>query len=407
MKNRLYTKLLLSVAVALVIVPASVFGQDHDHHDHTAHADSGSRFYGHLDVRIHLDNIIDAEEADEEFNEVYSHSHIELGARLGNGFSINTNIKLEGEPSGHSHGHGGEEDEHEGEEDEHEGEEDEHEGEEDSGDRFFEDHPLLIEQLTLNYDNDKFSAYVGKFNPIVGFDYHNFPGIYGYQTVEGYIIRERIGLGIALKHNAGDYGKHRLDISTFFADTTVLSNSILYKRGRTSKEDGGLSNTEDFSSFAISLGGSDFYSLSNNIVEGLSYRIGYAKQAAGIDNEDDETRYSVSLGYKHRITQDLSAKFLAEYVDINHFGGEASHDRTYSTTALRLNYQQWNLGTSYNYIDNDAEEEDENHDGDVFQISVGYLFGNGIGLDLGYQRSDEENEVTERIGAMISYSYQF
>ena len=64
-------------------------------------------------------------------------------------------------------------------------------------------------------------------------------------------------------------------------DTTFLSDSLLDQRGHTSKEDGGLGNTEDFDSYAISLGGKDFYSLNNNIAERVSYRLGYAHQEAG------------------------------------------------------------------------------------------------------------------------------
>ncbi len=385
MNSKLLSKLFLSTAIVFMANPAL----SADGHDHSTHAHSDKPYYGHLDIKIHADSILDAEEADEEINESYTHSHLELGARLGKGLSINTHIKLEGESSGHSHGHSEEESGSHGD------------------NRFFESHPLIIEQLTLNYDDEQFAAYLGKFNPIVGFDYHNFPGIYGYQTIEGYAIRERVGFGGAVKHNAGDYGKHRLDVSTFFADTTALSGSLFHQREHNSKEDGGLSNTEDLSSYAVSLGGSDFYSLNNNIVEGLSYRVGYAEQAAGVDNENDEKRYSLSLAYKQKITKDMTAKILAEHLDIEHFGGEAAHDRAYSTAALKLDYKQWNLGTSYTHINNDAEEDDEGHNGKIYQLSAGYTFNNGIGVGLGYQRSDEENEVTDRMGALVSYSYEF
>ncbi len=386
MKNRLFTKLLLSIVAILVASP--IFAADG--HDHAAHA-GDKPFYGHLDIRIHSNSIIDAEEEDEKFNETYSHSHLELGVQFNNGFSINSNIKLEGEPSGHDHGHG------------------EGEGESEAGgDRFLEDHPLFISELTLNYDGDYFSSYIGKFNPAVGLDYHIFPGIFGYHIIEEYAIRERVGFGVAAKHNAGDYGTHRLEVSTFFADTTPLSNSLIYQRGHTSEKDGGLSNTEDFfSSFAISLSGHDFYSLNNNIVEGLFYRLGYAKQEAGTGNEDNETRYSFSLGYEQKITQDINMTLVAEHMDITHLGGEEAHDRAYSTLALRLDYQKWNLGASYTNIKNEAEEEDENHDGSILQISIGYNFDNGIALGLGYQSADQENEVTDTIGALLSYSYAF
>ena len=385
MKNRLLVPLLFGAVLGSFVERADA-AAEHDH-DHQNNHDHKGPFYGHFHVRIHADAIVNAQEADEEFNELYSHSHLFLGMRLGEGFSLHSNIKLEGEPAGHNHGH------------------DNHVS--DGDDRLFKDHPLLVEQLTLNYDNEHFSAYIGKFNPVVGFDYHHFPGLYGYQAIEAYAIRERIGFGAAVKHHAGAYGTHRLDASTFFADTTLLCDSILYQRSHTSEEDGGVANTRDFSSYAVALSGSDFYALSNNIIEGISYRVGYAKQAAAVSNEEDETRYSVSLKYKHVLSRDVTAEFLAEHMNIDHLGGEIAHDRAYSTAAFRLNYQQWNLATSYSIINNSADEEDENYDGNIYQISAGYTFKNGIGLDFGFQRSDEDNEVTDRLGGLVSYSFEF
>ena len=380
MRN-LYTKIALSAYIALF----SSYAIAVDDHDHGNHA-GDSQFYGHLDVRIHADIITEAQEANEKFNEAYTHSHAELGMKLADNIIVNANIKLEGESSGHSHGG---------------------ESAADGSDRFFEDHPLLVGELTLNYDNENFSAYLGKFNPVVGFNYHNFPGIYGYSQIEGYAIRERVGLGGAFKHDAGDNGTHKFNFSTFYADTSILSDSLNHRRGRTSYESSGVANTEDLSSYAISLGGSDFYSLTNNFIEGLTYRLGYAMQAKGVSNEDDEYRFSVSLGYKHRISKDLTAKLVAELMDINHYTGEAGHDRAYQTTALKIEYKEWNLGTSYTQVRNDAEEADEAITGHIYQISAGYMFDNGVGLDVGYKYSDEEAEVTKRVGAMITYDYDF
>jgi hypothetical protein len=351
---------------------------------------------------------VDAEEASEEFDEAYTHSHMELGMRFNSKLSVNANIKLEGEPAGHHHGHGHaeEEEHHDEEEGEHHEEEGEHHENEVATDKLFDDHPLLVEQLTINFDDEHYSLYAGKFNPVVGFDYHNFPGMYGYHVIESYVIRERIGIGAKLNHDAGDFGRHTLNVSSFFADT-VLSDSVVHARGNTSKDDGGISNTEDFQSFAISLGGTDFYSLDNNVAEGLTYGLGYAKQAAGAGNAEDETRYSASLAYTQKLTKDIEADLIAEHMQINHLGGENGHDRSYTTIGLGLDYKNWNLGTTYTHINNDADEADEGHDGHIYQVSVGYRFSNGLGLSIGYQKSDEENEEKERIGTLVSYSYDF
>ena len=59
----------------------------------------------------------------------------------------------------------------------------------------------------------------------------------GYQKAEEYAIVERLGYGITLNQDFGDLGKHKLNVSTFFKDTTSLSNSVITDRGKTKKSD--------------------------------------------------------------------------------------------------------------------------------------------------------------------------
>ena len=76
-------------------------------------------------------------------------------------------------------------------------------------------------------------------------DYHSFPGMYISTLVEHYAIRERIGAGFKVRHDLEDFGKHSLEVSSFMADTTFLSDSVLRQRGNTSKEDGALQTLKD------------------------------------------------------------------------------------------------------------------------------------------------------------------
>ena len=193
----------------------------------------------------------------------------------------------------------------------------------------------------------------------------------------------------------------------FFADTTFLSDSFIDQRGHTSKEDGGLANTEGFDSYAISVGGKDFYSLNNNIAERIFYRLGYAHQEAAIGNEEDEVRYSISLGYKENFSDRISKTLIFEYMDIEHYSGEEAHDRSYFSTSLGLNLHPWSFATTYTFVDNDAPEEpDENHDGKLLQISIGYSLSEKLKLDFGFKRTDEEAEVTERFGLGLKYVFE-
>ena len=137
----------------------------------------------------------------------------------------------------------------------------------------------------------------------------------------------------------------------------------MHNRGSKSKSDGGLANNEEFKSYAISLGGKDFYSLDNSLAEGFSYKLGYAKQAAGTGNEKAETRFVASLAYKQDLTKDLSTRVFVERMAIDHLSGESAHDRIHTTVGFSFDYKGWNLGGTHTDINNEAGEEDENHDG--------------------------------------------
>ncbi len=376
-------------------------GHDHSSHDHSSHGSSDKKFYIHGGFKVHFDTITEAHEKKEEVDEAYTHSHLQIGYNLNKNLSLLTDIKIEGESAGHSHG----------------------------GttivpeDKIFEDHKLFINKLILSYSTDSgITLYGGKFNPSVGLDYHVFPGIWGYQKVEEYAIVERLGYGIALKQNFEDLGTHKLDVSTFFKDTTSLSNSVITDRGKTKKSDGGVSNTQDFSSYSISLEGKNFFSLSNNFVDGLSYKLGHAKQSKATKNlgsnsanssaindntalTNDEKRSSISLMHKSLIAPNLSMRILTEFMKIEHLTGEDGHDRDYMTTGLDLYYKKFNVGGTYTQETNEAAEEDEAIDDKVYQVSVGYLVNNNLHFHVGYKKADEENEIKHTLGAMIQYYF--
>ena len=141
-------KIFFNIILALIIFTTSMNAEEgHEGHDHGAHGGEG--FYGHLDLNIFADKITSVS-SDCKYEELYSHSHAELGYCLGEGWSINSNTKLEGGPDGDAHAHGGY-------------------ATPAGKDHGIDDHMLVLETLQLNYDSDNFSGYIGKFNPVVGF----------------------------------------------------------------------------------------------------------------------------------------------------------------------------------------------------------------------------------------------
>ncbi len=357
---------LLSASYLALINPT--FAQDHDHGHN--HGDHDKNWSVHVDTATYFTSIYDANEADEEIVDIFSHSHVEGTYKFNKKLSINGTVLLEGDPAGHAHGGGVAR----------------------TGDRFFDDHPLFIEQLTVNYDDDHYGAFAGKFNPNIGVDTHNVPGWFGTFVFEEFEITERLGFG-----GYGQWQGHRLDVSTYFADTTFLQESALYDRATIDGEDGGIANTEDFSSFTAQLSG--------DIIDPVSYYIGYVDQAN--DTGDDETRFVIGLNGHTNITDSLSLNGMMDITDIDHLNGESDHDRTYMTVGLGADFHNWTAGMTYTKIDNDSADATEGMDGHITQGSIGYNFGHGFGVDVGYERTNEEGETSKRIGSLLRYHAKF
>ncbi len=342
---------------------------------------------GHIEAKLHLDKVIQAEGGGKEVYEGYSDSHITAEMFLPKAFSITAEILLEGEPSGHGgHGHG-------------------------NGDSsFFGEHDITLEEFALNFQhesgNSELFFYGGKFTPIVHFDGHKSPGVYGYRLTHEYVFDPRLGLGGGVAADAGDFGKHRFDLSMFAADTTVFSNN---EGRRLRKSDGGVSNTGDLSSFALSIGGNGFRFFNGGIfadfAQGLSYRLGYAKQE-GAGNEKDESRYSISARNRLRLMESLSVTTVGEYVNVSHLNGEAAHDRGQTSVVVGFDWKKWTLAGGYAFISNSSDDRTENRDGSIFNFSLSRAVGD-MKIGVGYRRVEQRGNATGRIGALLSYQGEF
>ncbi len=350
---------------------------------------------GHIDMKLHMDKVIDSAEATGEVLEGYTDSHIYTILHLPWGFSLETEVLLEGEPCGHDHGHGEEEEEEEHAHEavcrtaveEHEEEAAEphshadppaaaqaQEEEEEVELRklsFFGDHVFTLQTFMLKYTRAfgpvKWSLYGGKFVPVVGIDAESLPGVYSYRALHEYDLDPKIGLGTKFVVNAEDFGTHQLNTSLFTADTTAFSDNG--SGDRLKRADGGPSNNGDLTSVVFSLGGKNFYTLRDgffaNFLEGFSYRIGYAnqkKQSMAYEGEydehigppttGDETRYTFSMGQKRNFTENLSLTLKTEYININNYGGETGRLRNAWTVATAFDWKRWTLAGSYSSTDN-------------------------------------------------------
>ena len=150
--------LLLIVCALLVMTPVA------------AEDDRQAGLSGAIGLRMHVNDVNRADENEIEVSEAFLRSGIEITYDFGNGFSIGASASLEGEPVAY--------------------------GEARYHDLFFDDHPLAVDDLVLNYVYGQAHLYAGKFTAPIGMDAGDFPGIYTYLTIEEYEIADRLGLGL-------------------------------------------------------------------------------------------------------------------------------------------------------------------------------------------------------------------
>jgi len=269
------------------------------------------------------------------------------------------------------------------------------------GDRFFEDQGLFIEQLFLQYAGDNFTVIAGKFNPVFGVAWDRAPGIYGVDFAEDYEITERIGFGADYTFGSETSGEHTVSASTFLADTSFLAQTFINSRGQPRIGDGGPSNTEDFSSFAVSLDSESVPALG-----GLGYTLGVSHQGEGRGDADDQLGLAVGVFGSFDITDDLVFEPVVEYVILENAGGTVA-DTDYYTVGGALLHGPWNVSLSYtgrNMDPNTAGAADvEDH---LFQASTGYAFENGLTADFGYRFAEEGRVDTHILGLLFTYELE-
>ncbi len=268
-------------------------------------------------------------------------------------------------------------------------------------DRVFEDHGLFVEELLLAYQRGAFFVFGGKFTPNFGKGWAATPGVYGSDFAEaGYELAERTGLGGGVTLDAGGAGLHTVSASTFFLDTSVLSKSAFANRGRTRLSDGGVSNTEDFASFAVALDGKEFATL-----PGFAYHAAFVRQAKGRDGASAETGVALAGAYSRRFGEIEIAPFV-EYVKFNDLGGVSGRERDFLTVAVQFTWNRWNLAVAHTGRDTEAPGGGRADDA-LFQISVGYAFDFGVTADLGWRHTEESGVDTGTLGVLFAYTVEF
>ncbi len=266
-------------------------------------------------------------------------------------------------------------------------------------DRFFEDEGLFVRKLYGNYRvNDDFSLYFGKWTPSFTLASLVTPGMYGNNYNKEIELIERVGFGADYTLNAGDAGSHKLSVSTFFDDTSFLSDSWGSSRGPKKLTDGGASNTESLDSFALSLEGSDISAL-----PGFTYKLGLLHQARGVDGVADENGVLLAAMQSRDLGYEKSLTWIGEVAPIWSFGG-TKDDIVYASAGLVYESGRWTSVLSGTYRRRDLANGDTYNDYSV-QTSLDYDLGSGLSLAFAHEFLSDQNDRSQRFGIRFSKTF--
>ena len=196
--------------------------------------------------------------------------------------------------------------------------------------RFLKGNGLHIDNLYLEAEHRGVILRAGKYDVAFAVAWDRAFGIYGTDIAEDYEIENKIAVGAEITFDLKSWGKHVLTGSAFFSDTSFLSDSLFTRTGRLKESDGGLSNTNSFSSFALNLMGD-----AGLIIDGASYNLAVSLQDGGADAEHDQFATALALFGSREMMDALVMEWLVEAAYIaNHEG--TSSDRVYTTVSAKL-----------------------------------------------------------------------
>jgi hypothetical protein len=266
--------------------------------------------------------------------------------------------------------------------------------------RTFEDIGFYIEDLFVEFNKMAFNVKAGKLNAGFGVAWDRTPGLYGTDLAEdGYETSERIGVIGGWIVDGKAAGTHTVSVGSFFQDITFLSQSVLKGRGDTRKGDGGVSNTEDFSSFIVALNGEKIKGLGN-----FGYHISYMHQANGVGDPSDETSFAIAGFTSFDFGKGVTFSPMVEFVRQENPGGVQNQDRDFLTVASQLEWRRYNLAAAWTKRHTFKMADDRDYQ---FQLSAGYSFDFGLSVDLGWKIAEEGNVETQTVGMLASYLFKF
>jgi hypothetical protein len=325
----------------------------------SAYADSSAGFTAELELELSGSSTFNAPSAAAEINDIYVMATLGLEWALGGGFAIFSELTLEPvlDPV---------------------------------DDRFFEDGGIYMNEIGLSFSNDSLIISAGKISPAFAMAWDEVPGFFGVDLAEDYELSEAIGGAFEIPFSFGG-GEHSIITSVFYADTTVLSDSIGTKRGRTALADGGAGNTEKLDNFAVQLAGS---------FNATGYNLSFRQLSAGQGDVSDEIGASFALQHSLDVNGNVLT-FLGEIARFEGFGGTADNV-TYATLSAAYTLGKLTFSTSYTGRNSVGRFADQ-----LTSIGIDYDFGNDFVASFGLNEFQEAGATSNTVALSVVKVFSF
>ncbi len=246
-------------------------------------------------------------------------------------------------------------------------------------DRAFKDMGIYVEELGLQFAvGDQVTVSLGKLHPVFGSAWDDTAGFFGGSLAEDYELVEQIGILADVEVMAGGV----LSMGAFFADTTVLSESVGFDRGRNQESAGGAGNTGTLDNVAIQW---------RQEIGDTFYQIGARHLSKGTGDVSDENGILLGLGHNFGDTVGV----FAELARFNNFGGGVD-DATYATLNGAYYMGPWSFSGTLATRDLDSAGRT-----DLASVGAEYELGNGMTLGGALAYVDEAGTKNNIIGVNL------
>ncbi|MDF1855290.1 porin [Pseudooceanicola sp.] len=246
-----------------------------------------------------------------------------------------------------------------------------------TGNRLFGDIGAYVGELGLAFSLGSTEIATGKISPAFGIAWDQAPGFYGSAYAEDYELSEMIGISATT-----ELGRGTLSAAVFFADTTVLSDSLGTSRGRLTRASGGAGNTGKLNNVALQ------YDVS---LGATSLSASGRFMSAGVGDVSNET--GLALGLSHAINDRITV--IGEIARFEGFGGSAD-DATYVTLGASLASGPITYNASFTHRSITSTGTDR-----LLSLGVDYEFRGGQSLSAGVGFANEAGQKSTMLGLAL------